>query len=201
MYHDKGGFMKKLMILVALVAAIIAPSATATGSADSPKVTFCHATGSTTNPYVLIETAAAGAFNGHLGKGHQNGEDIIPPFEYKGQTYSQNWDAKGQAIFNNGCRVPTVPPPPSACTAGTTPVVGSNPLVCERPVYVEKIVEKVVTVPGPERVVVKTIVKTKTVVKWKTKVKKVVVNRCVPGKKAAPKAGKPDKPREYPFTP
>jgi len=61
----------------------------------------CHATGSESNPYVLIMTSAAGAFNGHLGDDHQNGEDIIPPFEFAGETHSQNWDEAGQAIFED----------------------------------------------------------------------------------------------------
>ncbi|MDQ3123409.1 MAG: hypothetical protein M3Q14_01865 [bacterium] len=74
------------------------------------KVTLCHATGSDTNPFVKITVSAAGAFNGHLGEGHQNGEDIIPPFEYRGQTYSQNWDAEGMAIFRNNCEVPEEEP-------------------------------------------------------------------------------------------
>jgi hypothetical protein len=74
---------------------------------EKTKVTLCHATGSTTNPFVRITVSAAGAFNGHLGSNHQNGEDIIPPFEFKGQTFSQNWNAAGQAIFRNGCVVPT----------------------------------------------------------------------------------------------
>ena len=39
----------------------------------------------------------------------QNGEDIIPPFEYKGTSYQQNWDAAGQIIFNNDCAVPATP--------------------------------------------------------------------------------------------
>ena len=65
------------------------------------KVTICHATGSTSNPFVEVTPSAAGVFNGHLG--HQDGRDIIPPFQYKGQTYSQNWDAIGQATFGNGC--------------------------------------------------------------------------------------------------
>jgi LPXTG-motif cell wall-anchored protein len=70
-------------------------------------VTLCHATGSTTNPFVKITVSAAGAFNGHLGSSHQNGEDIIPPFEFNGHTYSQNWDAAGRATFNNNCVRPT----------------------------------------------------------------------------------------------
>jgi len=38
--------------------------------------------------------------NGHLG--HQDARDAVPPFVYKGVTYSQNWDAAGQALFANG---------------------------------------------------------------------------------------------------
>jgi hypothetical protein len=74
------------------------------------KVTLCHATHSLGNPFVTINVAAAAAYNGHLGDGngdHQEGEDIIPPFTYKGQVYSQNWDAAGQATYNNGCVAPT----------------------------------------------------------------------------------------------
>jgi hypothetical protein len=84
------------------------------GNGGADKVAICHATGSTTNPYVLIEPSAAGVYNGHLatsqggngGADHQGAEDIIPPFEYQGQTYSQNWDAAGMAIFENDCEVP-----------------------------------------------------------------------------------------------
>jgi hypothetical protein len=73
---------------------------------EDPKVTLCHATGSLSNPFETINIAAAGAYNGHLGADHQDGKDIIPPFTYKGQVYSQNWDAAGQATFNNGCVTP-----------------------------------------------------------------------------------------------
>ena len=69
-------------------------------------VTLCHATHSDRNPYVLITVDDDGAFRGHLGGGHQDGEDIIPPFEFDGVTYSQNWDADGQAILAAGCDVP-----------------------------------------------------------------------------------------------
>jgi uncharacterized repeat protein (TIGR01451 family) len=76
------------------------------GPPDSTDVSICHATGSSSNPYVLIaQLSAAGVFNGHLGAGHQGGEDIIPPFSYQAQTYSQNWDAPHQAIYNAGCVV------------------------------------------------------------------------------------------------
>ena len=68
--------------------------------------TICHATGSQSNPYVVISPSVSGVYHGHIA--HQHSEDIIPPFTYKGQTYSQNWDANGQAIYANGCR----PKPP-----------------------------------------------------------------------------------------
>jgi hypothetical protein len=80
---------------------------------EEDKTSLCHATGSESNPYVFIENiSVSGAFNGHLDDGsggtngdHQNGEDIIPPFEYKGQTYSQNWNSVGQAIYRAECKV------------------------------------------------------------------------------------------------
>ena len=71
------------------------------------KHTICHATGSSSNPFVRITPAVSGVFHGHIG--HQGDEDIVPPFVYKGATYSQNWDAEGQALFNAGCAAPAAP--------------------------------------------------------------------------------------------
>jgi hypothetical protein len=68
-------------------------------------VTICHATGSSSNPYVRISPSAAGVFHGHLG--HQDGRDIVPPFTWNGTTYSENWTDAGMAIFNAGCTVPS----------------------------------------------------------------------------------------------
>ena len=68
-------------------------------------VTICHATGSSSNPYVRISPSAAGVFHGHLG--HQDGRDIVPPFTWNGQTYSENWTDAGMAIYNAGCTVPS----------------------------------------------------------------------------------------------
>ena len=76
-----------------------------------PKMhTICHATGQPTK-YVVLTADTDGIFNGHLGAQHQGGRDIIPPFVYDrdGKTYSQNWDAAGQAIFNAGCKIPELP--------------------------------------------------------------------------------------------
>jgi hypothetical protein len=72
---------------------------------NTESVTLCHATHSLKNPYVEITVSVAGAFNGHLGSSHQQGRDIIPPFFFQGQQYSQNWDSTGQTIFRAGCKV------------------------------------------------------------------------------------------------
>lgn len=96
----------------------------ASGTCEEPKVDLCHATGSAQNPFVKISVSVSGAYHGHLGQSHQGGEDIIPPFTYQGQSYSQNWNAAGQAIYNNGCvkaphdECPNVPgnqPPGTDC--------------------------------------------------------------------------------------
>jgi hypothetical protein len=79
-----------------------------TGPDTQGKVTICHATGSATNPFVVITPSASGVYHGHLGSSHQDGRDIIPPFTYNGQTYSQNWDAEGQAMWATGCQPPVV---------------------------------------------------------------------------------------------
>jgi hypothetical protein len=68
------------------------------------KHTICHATGSSKNPFVVITPSVSGVFHGHIG--HQGDEDIVPPFVYKGVTYSQNWDAEGQALFAANCAAP-----------------------------------------------------------------------------------------------
>lgn len=94
--------------LVAGLAGLVGAGSTALGEVapDTTNVSLCHATQSGTNPYNLITVDAAGAFNGHLGQdgkqSHQWGNDIIPPFMYRGNEYSQNWPA-GQPLFDNGC--------------------------------------------------------------------------------------------------
>ncbi len=76
----------RLLTISALALAGAAMIATpALGAAN--QVSICHATGSATNPYVLIHPAAAGVANGHYG--HQDARDVIPPFTYKGVGYSR----------------------------------------------------------------------------------------------------------------
>jgi hypothetical protein len=44
------------------------------------RVTICHATGSTSNPFVQITPSKIGVVNGHLN--HQDAADIVPAFTY-----------------------------------------------------------------------------------------------------------------------
>ena len=104
-----------IVVLVILTTLGVGAGTTFASSSSDHRVSLCHATDSVTSPYELIEVAEAAAANGHMGQGHQGGRDIIPPFEFRGRTYSQNWDARGQAIFNAGCTAHG-----STTTTGTT---------------------------------------------------------------------------------
>lgn len=74
-------------------------------SSVSVNVRICHATGQE-GQYQQISPNAQGVINGHVD--HQDIEDIIPPFDYGDPTVhfiGQNWDAKGQAIYDNNCEI------------------------------------------------------------------------------------------------
>ncbi|MEL0249872.1 MAG: hypothetical protein VXA23_07835, partial [Actinomycetota bacterium] len=74
---------------------------TSTRSNSQLKVTICHATSSSTNPYTLnsVDTNSVTRKNGH----DSHSGDIIPPFEgYPGK----NWSGDGLTIWGNGCEVP-----------------------------------------------------------------------------------------------
>ncbi|UDF14135.1 LPXTG cell wall anchor domain-containing protein [Antiquaquibacter oligotrophicus] len=100
------------------------------------KIEFCHATGSEQNPYVLLETSVNAFFQaGH--DTHQNFEDIVPPFSYvkQGQVINfpgLNWDAEGQAFFEQGCGTEVTPKiataevsiTPATCESGEMLVLG-----------------------------------------------------------------------------
>jgi hypothetical protein len=119
------------IMVVSAMGATAAPQA----AAKDPKVTLCHRTDSETNPYVTITVAAAAAYNAHFKihkgdvwfPGHPKKPfwgDIIPPSVYKGTNFQQNWNAAGQAIFNNGCKpvtTTTSSPPSSSTPPSSTP--------------------------------------------------------------------------------
>lgn len=94
--------------LAAIAASALLVSALPASAAPADKVTICHATGSATNPYVVITPSAAGVYNGHYRQHDDLGQgDIIPEFTYNGVTYPAK--NGGQAAIDNGCVLPTYP--------------------------------------------------------------------------------------------
>jgi len=78
----------------------------------SDTVRICHATGQE-GQYQPISLSTQGIINGHVGVSHQNGQDIIPPFDYGDPVQhfiGQNWDDAGQAIYNNNCEAASASP-------------------------------------------------------------------------------------------
>lgn len=76
-------------------------------SDQNDKITICHFTGPD-GDYQSINIDKSGALDGHAGPSHQDGRDIIPPFDYGNPTehfLGQNWGFEGQAIYNNNCQV------------------------------------------------------------------------------------------------
>jgi uncharacterized repeat protein (TIGR01451 family)/LPXTG-motif cell wall-anchored protein len=65
---------------------------------------ICHADGNSGN-YSEITPDTLGVLMGHVGAGHQNGNDIIPIIPVFLPS-GQNWDTTGQAIWNNHCVLP-----------------------------------------------------------------------------------------------
>jgi len=93
---------------------------------DTLKVTICHATGSQTNPFVVISPDAEGVIEGHYG--HQDQRDIIPPFTYGGQSYpGQNWDSQGKATYDHGCTPPATSDTPGTPGTPSTPGIPGTP--------------------------------------------------------------------------
>jgi hypothetical protein len=103
------------------------------------KITICHATGSATNPYVII-TISVNGLNGH--RDHQDGRDIIPAPE-GGCPAASNPENPGNPPGgdNPGANTPNPPgptvtqtaPPPATITApATTPPPGAQAVLGER---------------------------------------------------------------------
>ncbi|WP_062530140.1 hypothetical protein [Demequina rhizosphaerae] len=83
---------------------------------ETEKVMICHATASEKNPFTVNEISFNAVDNGYNidwnGHGDHEG-DIIPAFaDFPGL----NWTELGQAIWNNGCEVPTTEPEPQETT-------------------------------------------------------------------------------------
>jgi hypothetical protein len=122
----------RLLFVVIFAGALLTVGVAQAAPPDNgPKVTICHRTASHTNPYVQITVDQSAIFNNGIvpnGHGTHTGPifpnvgpdgkwgDIIPPFDgYPGQ----NFTTQGQAILNNGCKIPG--PPPTTTPPTTTP--------------------------------------------------------------------------------
>jgi hypothetical protein len=93
-----GRVVRRAFCVASLAVMLVLAGVSAT--AQQAHVNMCHATGSASNPFVLISPSVSGAYHGHWS---HHGGDIIPPFEFQGQTYSLNWSGENIAIFNNAC--------------------------------------------------------------------------------------------------
>ena len=88
--------------------------------AQPDTVEICHATGSSSNPYVVQHPSKSGDVSGHDG----HGGDIIPPFTFNGGSYpGKNWNTTGRAIYDNGCKMPA--PPTATDVVSTSTAVPS----------------------------------------------------------------------------
>ena len=124
-------------VLVALLAFLpVAP--TVFGSTPPEhKVSICHATPPDTaaNGWVTLEVDVASVGYQHSGHESEHDADIIPPYSYGSFVFDgKNWDAEGQATWENDCAAVEASVEPTAtATATATPTgevepnEGTNP--------------------------------------------------------------------------
>lgn len=85
------------------------------------QVTFCDMSSATSGD---LETKDASDVANHEFDGNpEENRDIVPPFTLNGKTYSENWDANGQAIFNAGCNGSSGVQSTTTTTVATTTTV------------------------------------------------------------------------------
>ncbi len=92
------------VLLAGLIAIGVSDDVSEAPGTRNDKVTIYHATSSKSNPYTVntVDESSIDEQNNRYLNGHGDHErDIIPPFrDFPGR----NWDAAGQAIWNNGCK-------------------------------------------------------------------------------------------------
>ena len=94
------------LLTVFALAMFVSATAPYTAEATDNKINICHATGASTYTQNSVDkNSTAEGHNGHSG-------DIIPSFSYwdngPKNFPGKNWDANGQATYNNNCVVPPV---------------------------------------------------------------------------------------------
>lgn len=111
-------FLAALGVLV--LSSGVALMVTATpANAAADKVTFCHSTGSNSNPWVLESTDANSFYHGHVLAQHT--ADIYPDVTITVGNKDVHVAAQGdQAVLANGCK--PVVPQPAVATASATPI-------------------------------------------------------------------------------
>lgn len=132
--------MKKYLVMVAGIFAMVLGTCGTAGAWDNMKVTLCHATGSASNPYVEVTVAAPSIVN-HGGHGDHD-RDIIPPFswEHGGHYDGLNWNYFTALVLHDHCVVPQLPtttttePPTTSTTTPTTIVIGTPESTVQKPV-------------------------------------------------------------------
>ncbi len=77
---------------------------------EQQQVTICHSIGPNVYQQISVDADSVRSGYGHNNNGHEGGKDIIPSGWW--DSNGRNWDAQGQAIYNNGC---AVPPPTDNC--------------------------------------------------------------------------------------
>jgi hypothetical protein len=102
------GLLAALGVLV--MSSGVAMMVAATPANAATKVTFCHSTGSESNPWVELTTSVNAFYVGHVLKQHTS--DIYPAISFQKQGQTINVQAQGdQSILANNCGAEEPPPP------------------------------------------------------------------------------------------
>lgn len=116
----KDSLAAKAVSIISVFVLVVGVSPAA-ASATTTDVTICHANNGSgwTQQTVDSSSVNGGGSGDHNSNSHQGGDDIIPPGFWDAD--GRNWDAEGQAIWNNNCEVP-----PSVTLTGVSSCVAPD---------------------------------------------------------------------------
>lgn len=130
------GLIRRGLVSCVSVAAVVAVCFVGAAAQAQVHITLCHRTGSATNPYIRISPDVESVIKeGHLDHdqiGNGLGGDIIPLFEFQGQSYSKNLDTdlgggmRGRDVLANDCQIRHHTPTPTP-TLSSTPTATPSP--------------------------------------------------------------------------